>query len=122
MVINHFVDTMRRKNKAFAGNCYPDILLVSKGDDRGSEQGLGRYKKMPGTISNNRPVWEHEDGQRFVFSTGRSWMVGRNWKGDRGWFKTALQEGVPDSGWQRGDGESGWSEDPLLRVDGKIHE
>ena len=49
-------------------------------------------------------------------------MVGPDWKRDRGWFKTALQEGVPDSGWQRGDGESGWSEDPLLRVDGKIHE
>ena len=48
-------------------------------------------------------------------------MVGRKWKRDRGWFKTALQESVPSVGWQRGDGKSGWPEDPLLRVDGDIH-
>ena len=100
----------------FAGSAYPDILVFSKSGS--TESGLGRYKKMAGTISNNRPVWEHEAGNSFVFSTGTNWMVGPDWKGTRALFYTALQESIPNHGWQSWDEKGGWQEDPLLRVDG----
>ena len=115
----------------FAGYLYPDILLVSR--DRDSEipvNGLGRYKRIVGAIINDRPVWEHEAGDSFVFScigpgpgVSNYWLLGPDPKKAEAWIKTtepAVEEKIPEVGWEY-EYDKAWRPDSLLKVVGMFN-
>ena len=81
---------------------------------------MGKYRKVEGVTSRERPVWRNwEAGAYFFYDSFGQWVLGPDYKEDRGGI-TSEEKGlteIPLRGWRYYDG--GWKSDPELTVIGR---
>ena len=83
---------------------------------------MGFYNRVEGLTSRKRPVWRMEDTGYYLFYSSRGrWMIGKDYKGTRGWIKSekiGLLK-IPVVGWRWTDGKD-WRSDTKLIVSNTI--